>query len=509
MEELKRLYQDSSHYLVGRVCLLLLGFVSFPLFTRLFSVSQYGVINLVFKVVLAATVLSKLGIQNSVLRFYEEHAVSREGKSLRQYYSTLFFGPLGIALAVTVLFTVGVAVMPPTLVSAPIKRLLIFASLLIVIRSVWSILAGFLRVEGKTKTYNVFDVLIKAETIALICVLLFMWKRSVWSFFAGTIAAEGTIALLVVALLFRRRILALKAFDTKFMRVVVAFGLPLVVYELASVILDSGDRVLVQYYLGAKELGYYSAAYNLSYYIQEALGSPLNLALVPLYMKLWVTKGRAETQRFLSESFDVFLMIAVGICATVVVTSRDAIIFLASSKFQRAHELLPILVIGVMLYALHIFLTAGLLIYKRTLTMARQVVYACVLNILLNVVLIPRVGLKGAAIATLVSYGFLILLMARASFQILPIGIRFLGCASYLAAALATWLLVSRIQMKTVLFSLAARGIASMLAYTLLVCLLDRRTRMLIKQLLPWPRDRRTAEEAMLAGAISTAKDLP
>ena len=65
MSALKTLYRHSSHYLGGRVVVMLLGFISFPVFTRVFSVAEYGVINLITNTVLLLTVLSKFGFQHS------------------------------------------------------------------------------------------------------------------------------------------------------------------------------------------------------------------------------------------------------------------------------------------------------------------------------------------------------------------------------------------------------------------------------------------------------------
>src|SRR6266850_990909 len=75
-----------------------------------------------------------------------------------------------------------------------LKRILILASLLIVIRSQWSILSGFLQAEGRTRVYNVLDVINKAGSIAVICLLLITWPRSLAAFFTGTIVVEAAAA---------------------------------------------------------------------------------------------------------------------------------------------------------------------------------------------------------------------------------------------------------------------------------------------------------------------------
>jgi len=108
MSSLKTLYRHSSHYLGGRVAVMLLGFVSFPLFTRVFSVADYGAINLITNTVLLLTVVSKFGFQHAVQRYYPESASVSDPNALRRYYSTLFYATAMFAVALSLLFAVSV-----------------------------------------------------------------------------------------------------------------------------------------------------------------------------------------------------------------------------------------------------------------------------------------------------------------------------------------------------------------------------------------------------------------
>jgi len=321
----------------------------------------------------------------------------------------------------------------------------------------------------------------------VICLLLITWPRSLAAFFTGTIVVEAAAAVVVIGLLIRRHVLHWAVFDWIFLRTVLAFGFPLVAYEIASVILDSGDRFLIRNYLGAEQLGYYSAAYNLSSYAQISLMAPINLALIPIYMKVWVSKGKEETQSFLRKSLDLYLFIAIGICCTVTLISRDLVILLASKKFESSYHLLPILIVGLFIYSVHIFLTAGLLIHKKTFLMARQVIYATVLNIGLNVILLPRVGVAGAAWATLLSYAFLIGLMMLASFRLLPITIDYGNLVRYFFAAAVTYGVISQIEFKSVLWGLALKGTLGVVMYLGLLWVIDRRLRKMVAELVHKP----------------------
>jgi O-antigen/teichoic acid export membrane protein len=93
--ELKTLARQSSHYLAGLLGNLALGFVSFPIFTRVLSISEYGLMDLGQRLLVMLTIASKLGLQNASLRFYNRREFSNDIASARSYYSTLFFGMLG------------------------------------------------------------------------------------------------------------------------------------------------------------------------------------------------------------------------------------------------------------------------------------------------------------------------------------------------------------------------------------------------------------------------------
>jgi|SRR5579864_87816 len=479
MTELKTLFRHVSHYVGGRVGLMLLGFLSFPVFTRVFSVSDYGAMSLVLKVLLLLTVLGKFGLQNSVQRFYAEEGASDNEAVSRRYYSTLFFGALLTGAVFAALFVAGVGFAPASLVETKLKHLLLLVAVLIVVRSLQPTLIGFLRAEGKTKTYNAVEIAVKAATVLLACTLLLLWRRNLNVFFGSTIAVEVVGVLGLAWYLRGRDLIHWRAVDWSYLRKAAVFAFPLIGYELASVVLDSGDRLLVQHYMGSEPLGYYSAAYNVSTYVEEALMVPINLALFPIYMKLWVEKGKQETQAFLSRSLNGFLALAAGVTCVVLLISRDVIVVLASSKFQDAYRLLPVLVIGLLIYAIHIFLNAALLIYKKTATMTRLVVYACVVNILLNMVLIPRIGLQGAAIATLVSYLVLVLLMGAVSFRLLPLQISYSGFAGNLMAGASTFAVVRLVQLHHAWMNVMVKGSLALLLYITLVCLMNPAARRL------------------------------
>jgi len=477
--ELKKLFRHSSHYLAGILISLGLGFVSFPIFTRVFSVSDYGTIDLVAKVLLLLTALSKMGLQQSALRFYDGRLFSSDQSAARRYYSTMFYGMALTATSVMMVFWLALGFAPKSLIDRSLAALLFLISSLILVRALTSLLWVFVRVQEKTRLYSVFTATTKVSTLAVICLFIPWLGRSVRTYYSGTIVVEVGVVIILSAMLLRGCLVDLHGFDMTLFRTGLTFGLPLIFYELASITLDAGDRVLVRHYLGGDALGYYSVAYGMSDYVNNVLIVPINLALAPIYMRLWTTEGQESTSEFLSRGLDLFFMASAGILAVVMTTSHDAVIVFASSKYRGADALIPILVAGLLIYTSHAFLSAGLMIHKDTFTMAKLLAYSALLNIGLNCVLLPRIGLQAAALATFLSYLFCIVLLRRASCRLLPLKIDLRALGKYVFAAVVAWYAASHVELGSPVADLAGRFALTLMLYGGLLYLMDSRVRAL------------------------------
>jgi O-antigen/teichoic acid export membrane protein len=478
MIELKQLLRQSSHYLFGLIASLALGFISFPIYTRVFSVADYGLIDFAQKIVLLVVALSKCGLQNSALRFYNREEFAADPGAERRYYSTMFFSVIAPAAAITILFAATIHWAPRSLVDAGLSAVLMMAAGLIFLRAAQSILWSFLRIEERTKAYNVVSLIMRAATIAAVCGLLPVLGASVETYFAATLLVEAVVVALMVIPLFRRGLAKMTHVDSGMARAAFAFGLPLVIQEIAGLILDSGDRLMIRHFLTDYALGLYSVAYGLATYVNTLVMAPLGLAILPIYMKLWNAEGREKTIDFLSQGLDGFLIAAGLIMALAGAGARDAVMLLASSRYAGAERLIPILVAGLLVYTAQIFLNAGLLIHKQTGKMATILGWSAALNMVLNWWLLPRIGLQAAALATLAAYLVCTAWLAWDSFRLLPLRVSVWAMVRYAAASAVAWILAAKIEMGTALGNVCAKCLAVVIVYLLALYLTDSRIRL-------------------------------
>jgi O-antigen/teichoic acid export membrane protein len=471
------LARASSHYLAGLLGKFAIGFISLPIFTRIFSISDYGLIDLAGKILLLLTAFSKMGLQNSALRFFNgsKFAVDREARC--RYYSTMFYGSLGMSIATALLFSGLVRMLPVSWIDSSLAGLFGFVAVLLVLRAVASMLYSFLRIEERTKAYNIWLVAGKAVGVLAVCLALPFIGRTPIAFYWGSTGAELAVAGVLTSLLFRRGVVRLLSCNFNLFWSGLLFGAPLILYEISTIVLDTGGRFLVRHYLGAEPLGVYSVAYGLAAQTNDLLIFPLNLAILPIYLRLWRTEGAEATTRFLRTCLDLYLMAAAGVCAIATVTARDGVVFLASQKYSEAGRLMPLIVIALAIYTTHVFLCAGLLIKKKTGTMATIVLGSAVVNLGLNCLLLPRIGLLAAALATLASYACCIVLLAWVSRQYLPLAVPLGSAIKYVLAALGSVGVSSMIELRPILLNVLARGLIALITYIVLLCSVEPRVR--------------------------------
>jgi O-antigen/teichoic acid export membrane protein len=455
---------------------MMLGFISFPIFTRLFSVEQYGQINLVLTAVVFGTVFAKLGLQNSANRYYSEHVDRGDAGSAVQFQSTLYLGSVLTGLGATLLFVLVITVTPGGLISPALKPLLGLSSSLILIRGIQSIALSLFQAGRRTAVYNIVDLATKLATVPTILLLAFFWRTDVRAYLWGTVTGEGLVLIVATLLLRRGRKIEIGRLSWGFLGELLSFGAPLAISEMAKIGLDLGHRFLVQFYLGSKAVGYYAAAYNMSSYLQASVVAPLGLALQPIYMHLWNTRGEAATADFVTKALKYYVFLCGCIISLVTACSSDVLTLLASSKYREANRLLPLVIAGLMVYGIHLFLNAGLFIHRRSGTLAVVVVFSCVFSIALNCILIPRLGLQGAAIASLVSYAVFVIIMAAVSNRYLVLRLPYAAAMKAVAGGVLVVALV-RLNLGGPFLNCLARGTAGLLVYGLVICGLEKELR--------------------------------
>jgi O-antigen/teichoic acid export membrane protein len=476
-----RLIRHSSHYAVGSLLVTLASVVSFPIFTRTFSVAEYGALNLISSVLLLWTGIGKLGVQQSIVRFHAEVVGGSRKISESEYVATVLIGMACTGLAATIGMALATFVIPHAWwQNAQAAALILPVSALVIVRVLDSGVSNLVRAQQRSLLFVSYSVLRKYVGLGLILVVMFYFVPQLPGFYLGTFLAEAAALLLLVGYLIRKHGVTPGKFSPETLRAMIAFGLPMIAFELSGIVLSLGDRYVIQTMLGGEALGKYAAAYNLCEYLQMMLMTSFAQAIMPIYMRMWEAKGDDETRQFVERAFKLYIAVGVAVVAGMSAIGKDVLSLLASEKYVEGAVVIPYVIAGMLIDGIIPLIGAGIYLHKKNRLLIPCVMFCAVLNIVLNVILIPLMGILAAAVATLICYIVLAGLAWWIGSSRFSVRFPYLDLCKFVVLSGIMYFVVCEVKSANLVLELVLRIFTGALVYALLVIAFDREARDLL-----------------------------
>jgi len=403
----KNLTFHTAVYSSGSFLVAIAGLISFPFITRLLTVEDYGIMNLISVTLMLLVGLGKAGLQRSILRFGSEARAGDKPFTEADVYLTSMVSMLLIVVTIQVIWSLASQLLPLSLVGDErIYAIFILTGMIVIGQTLYSGLSNVLVSEKDSITLSVLEVVKRYSWIAVGIPALVLAEEKLKAFYIVTGVHELVFCGVILLICQRSFAIMQGRFNWSLLRQLLAFGIPLIGFELLSHVFAYIDRIQINYFLGTYEVGLYSAAYNLCLYLQTIFVVSLATAVTPIYMDRWETEGREATEAFLTLVLRYYLLISIPTAVGAALIGKDLIDFLAGDKYVEAHVVIPYVIVGMLIDGITAVLAAGLQIKKRTGLMMVIMGCAALLNLGLNPILIPLFGIEGAAVTSLVSYVF-------------------------------------------------------------------------------------------------------
>jgi len=378
----------------------ILGLVSFSLLTRALSVEDYGLLGLVSATVTIFVSFAKLGLQSAMLRFFSE-ARAKGAAALNDLLSNVTGAVLLLSSVGLLLWLIYSYSVVPLINGPPLMfKLFLIGAALVPLKIIHSLVANVFQADERSGLLSTLSV--SEKLFRLLCMGAIVMSLGLSSERALFIIVVSEF-IFVVILLFQfrfylRNIKPTIRFST--LSPLIAYGVPAMFAELTAVLLETGDRYVIQAYMGSEPLGQYAAAVNICMYLEWVLILAMQSAIVPHYVKLYEEQGREATLTFLNNAFDVYLAAAIGVLVVFCIAAPQLVVVLAGEKYQDGLLVIPWFAAGYVLVGAICIAAAGVYIDKRTALLVKWTVIAFLVNLVLNLIAIPIYGLIAAAVAT-------------------------------------------------------------------------------------------------------------
>lgn len=384
--------REATLYLAGRFAQFAAYIVVLPALTRLLDGQQYGRLALALVIQQTLVAIAPVGL-TSVAAFpiYERGAKGRL-ESERMVMTTGLVAVVVLAL-VQLCAPVWLPVVPDA-VGGALPLLAIWTALPMVLQSAC---LSLLQAEGRAGAFVVSTLISVVGGQAFGLVMLWEW-RSPAAYLAGVLlgAVGGTISA-VAALRLRPR--APVGWDLLIRGL--RHGGPTVPHLVGTMVLALGDRVVVGRVLGVVEVGHYQVAYTIG-----SVGFSVLYAVNNAWGPLIYRAPEAVRWDLLSQSMSRMLALVCGLVAAISWSAPLGVAIGAPSSFPRDTLVPVVCVVVVSLFFDLLYLSGVHVLFRvrRTFPLTFLMPAASVVNLSANVVLVPRLGIAGAAWSTVLGY---------------------------------------------------------------------------------------------------------
>src|SRR5438270_7184207 len=412
IERLKELLRHSAIYGLGSIVARVLGVLLLPLYTRYLSPTDYGLIETLVALAAVLTALVAQAMKSAFFRFYFDSA---EPEHRLLVVRTAFWYVFAASTAVLI---AGVAL------AQPISWLLFHTRshdglVIAAFVGLWAALnyeqmTSLFRVEQRSTAYVIATLVNVTITIAGTVVLVVVFDKGPLGVLVGNLT--GTLIVYAALLTYNRRVLGLQ-FDRSLYRAMNRFGLPLVPSALALWLTNFSDRFFLVKLSDSHEVGLYSIGVRVASAIVLLL-TAFRMAWPAFAYSIDDDREAQRTYSFVL-TYVVFvtcwLALALGLLAPWIVR------LITTRPFYPAQNVVAPLAFGVAAFGAYVVVQIGTGRARQTRSNWLVTGAAAVLDIALNLALIPSYGRMGAAIATVAAYTLLFVGMAWRAHTVFPV----------------------------------------------------------------------------------------
>ena len=261
-------------------------------------------------------------------------------------------------------------------------------------------------------------------------------------------------------------------YSKKYWGFAIKLSLPLIVHSLSKHILDTSDRIMIDYFCGKSEVGIYGVLYSVSS-LSIIVWSAINASLIPVMFEKMKNNQSNEINKIVKP-----LILIYGLFSSFLsLVSPEIVRIMATEEYYSAVYIMPPIASGIFLTSLYTIFGNFLTYKKKTSLIMLSTLIAAVINVGLNYIFVPLYGSIAASYTTL--FAFIVLSVFQFVSARVVCGKGFIDFRFLLFSALFTisWCLLCNLLYKTM--------IIRYLVLVIIVCVCFKLKNRIIEAILP------------------------
>jgi len=266
--------------------------------------------------------------------------------------------------------------------------------------SIKTLCSQFVRARGLVKLYAFDGILTTLAMVLFNILLLGVFRFGVYGFILSTVLSDAFSIVFLSIAANLPKYLRPELFDRPLLRSMLKYSAPLIPTTILWLVISMSDRFFITAMLGVEQNSYYVAANKI----------PLIVSTVSAFFtQAWhmsaITENSAKDyEKFFGKVFSAYQSLMYIATAGMILFIKPVMLVMFDPKYESSYKYISALLLGIMFMCLGSYLSSVYAVTKRSLNSLATSFAAAAANIILNFVLIPKMGIQGAAIATLASY---------------------------------------------------------------------------------------------------------
>ena len=379
---------------IGGYVNAVIGFFMLPFITRILTPEEYGIASLIAVLVDMLVIMCSMGLDQGLVRFFYEEDEDNRGRLLYNSisYPIIFFFILSIILFI---FKDKITFFILNKNDNFLWKV-ILVSILFRILHLFSIL--IIRMQQKGKLFSFFNILLKVSEFLFILILYKIYKNSYKILILASLFSFILTSLLSV--FFERKIWTFSGKEKITKKELLKYSFPLVLTMGLTWLFASADKLTIKYFSDLNQVGLYSSSFKIVSII-SVIQSGFTTFWTPIVYEHY--SKNPEDTLFYKKANDylsiIFFSMGLGI-----LIFRDLIVFLLGDKYYLSKFIIPMLIFIPVMYLISETTVMGISFKKKSKYFLYISIVVSITNILGNIILVPFLGAKGAAISTGISY---------------------------------------------------------------------------------------------------------
>ena len=393
---------DTLVYLAGAAIIGLGSFILVPIYIRYLTPAEFGVYALVDVIILILVTVTQLGFGVSYLKWFPDIEPSRRGELL---CSTLAVGAMAATIGGALLALAVAGPLGERWLQTGDRGFAWTLLPLVVLENLQGLLLTDLRARRRAAAFSASALVRLLSIVGASLWFVVVQKQGVTGVFIGRLVGDGIGVLMLTTFCLRSTAMRL---EWSMVKPMVPYGLPLVGSGLTWLVLDASGRYFLSYYGTPEQVGLYGAAIKISNIFQIFVVQPFSTAWGG-----WMFQIVKQPHARVVYSKIISLAVVISVSIALVMASFGPLLFswLTAPAYFPAITILPLLLLVRVVQLMDYPVSAGVYLSGKTLGMFFIWLIGLAMNMVANILLVPRYGMLGASIAWLIGEMSIVVLL--------------------------------------------------------------------------------------------------